>query len=145
MNGTADITRGASRLMVDLGLAPLLEFPLKSGRRLDILAIGPKSELVAVEVKSSRQDFMSDHKWHEYLDFADQFFFAVAADFPREILPTDEGLIIADRFGGEILRASASRSVATARRKAILLQAARLGALRLNAADDPRPEQEIHY
>ncbi len=143
MTATADITRGTSRLLVDLGFAPLCEVPLKNGRRLDILAIGPKSELVAVEVKSSRQDFLSDCKWQDYLEFCDRFYFAVTNGFPLDILPEEEGLIIADRFGAEIARPSNVRTVPAARRRAMLLKVARLAALRICTVLDPRPEQDL--
>ena len=36
--------------------------------------------------------------------FSDPLFFATHADFPRDVLPDDTGLILADRYGGEIVR-----------------------------------------
>ena len=64
-------------------------------------------DLWIVEVKSSVEDFRTDHKWPEYRDFSDALFFAVAPAFPVELLPADTGLILADRYGGEIVRAGA--------------------------------------
>ena len=40
---TLSVTRGAARLMVDLGYAPLLEVCLPNGRRADVMAIVPTS------------------------------------------------------------------------------------------------------
>ena len=36
---TLGVTRGAARLMVDLGYAPLLEVGLPNGRRADVMAL----------------------------------------------------------------------------------------------------------
>ncbi len=124
------VTRGAARLLQALGHAPLLEFPLPNGRRADIMALGAKGELSVVEVKSSVEDFRVDRKWGEYAPYCDAFSFAVPPDFPREILPEDAGLIVADGFGGAVLRPARVVPLAPARRKALLLQFARLAAFR---------------
>jgi hypothetical protein len=127
---TLAVTRGAGRFLVDLGWAPLLEVGLPNGRRADVLALGPKGELAIVEVKSSLEDFRADLKWGEYLDWCDRFYFAVAPEFPREILPEGPGLIVADAFGGEMLFECAPAPLAPARRKSLTLAFARLAALR---------------
>ncbi|MEZ5825772.1 MAG: MmcB family DNA repair protein [Geminicoccaceae bacterium] len=132
-----EIARGVSRLLVDRGYAPLAEVSLKTGRRVDIMAIGPKGEICVVEIKSSREDFLTDRKWHEYLEFTDTFYFAVDAAFPFELLPQEEGLIVADGYHGDIVRPSAERSVPAARRKALLLRFARTAAHRARRYEDP--------
>jgi hypothetical protein len=124
------VTRGAARFFVDLGWAPLLEVGLPNGRRADVLALSPKGELAIVEVKSGIEDFRTDRKWHEYRDWCDRFYFAVAPEFPREVLPDGPGLIVADAFGGAILTENAPVPLAPARRKALTLAFARLAAMR---------------
>ena len=47
---TSAVTRGAGRLLVDLGYAPLLEVGLPNGRRADIMALGSRGEILIVEV-----------------------------------------------------------------------------------------------
>ncbi|MCJ9428231.1 MmcB family DNA repair protein [Kordiimonas marina] len=139
MTQTDTITRGAARLLTELGFAPLAEVPLTNGRRADLVGIGRTGELVVVEVKSGLQDFRSDNKWPEYLAYADRFFFAVDRDFPFEVLdeeaslPARTGIIIADRFGGDIVREAAVHKVNAARRKKLTLSIARLGTSRLAA------------
>ena len=83
------------------------------------------------------EDFRTDQKWPEYRDYCDRLFFAVAPAFPREILPADTGLIIADRYGGEIVRAAPEHKLAGARRKAMTLRLVHTAAFRLQAAIDP--------
>lgn len=127
---TEAVTRGAARLLVGLGYAPLAEVTLPNGRRADLMALGRKGDLVIVEVKSSLEDFRVDRKWHEYLPYCDRFAFAVAPEFPRHILPDAPGLVVADGFGGAVIRDLPSTPLAPARRKALTIAFGRLAAMR---------------
>ncbi len=127
---TDAVTRGAGRLLAALGYAPLLEVTLPNGRRADIMALGPRGEIVIAEVKSSLEDFRTDRKWTDYLPYCDAFYFAVAPEFPRRILPETPGLIVADGFGGAMLREAPAAVLAGARRKALTIAFARLAAMR---------------
>src|SRR6202000_3504765 len=83
---TDAVTRGAARLFVALGYAPLAEVVLPNGRRADIMALGPRGEIAIAEVKSSLEDYRTDRKWGEYAPFCDLFYFAVDPRFPRQAL-----------------------------------------------------------
>ncbi|MFI4975633.1 MAG: DNA repair putative endonuclease MmcB [Caulobacterales bacterium] len=131
---TSAVTRGAARLFLDLGYAPLAEVTLPNGRRADIMALGPRGEIAIVEVKSSLEDFRTDRKWGEYAPYCDAFYFAVAPEFPREILPEEPGLIVADGFGGAVLREPPVIVLAGARRKALTVAFGRLAAFRATGA-----------
>jgi hypothetical protein len=131
------LTRGAGRALAHRGYATLTEVSLANGRRADVMGLGRAGELLIVEVKSSLQDFRSDAKWREYREFCDRFYFAVAEDFPREAIPMDCGLIVADGFGGAILREAPVLTLAAARRKAVTLRFALLGSERLRRLLDP--------
>lgn len=128
------IARGVLRLMETLGYRGLAELPLASGRRADIAALGPGGEVAIVEIKSGLADFASDRKWPEYAHYCDRFYFAVDAEFPRERLPEDVGLIVADGFGGAVLREAQATPLCAARRKAMTLRFARAAAARLSQA-----------
>lgn len=128
---TTLLARGVTRLLTDHGLSSLLEVPLANGRRADLMGLTASGEIWIVETKSCLEDFAVDGKWPEYRDYCDRFFFAVTEDFPRDLIPEDVGLIVADGFGGAILRDCAVRPLAGARRKAVTLLYARLAALRL--------------
>ena len=119
---TKCVTVGALRLMDQLSMACVTEMRLANGRRSDIMALGDKGELWIIEVKSCRADYESDAKWHEYRPFCDRLFFAVNEDFPAELLPLDVGLIIADQFGGAMVRPAPEHKIAGARRKALTLR-----------------------
>jgi hypothetical protein len=130
---TGAVTRGAARLFTALGYAPLTEVVLPNGRRADIMALGPRGQIAIAEVKSGLEDFRVDRKWGEYLPYCDTFFFAVAPEFPRDILPGEPGLIVADAFDGAVLREAPATPLAAARRKALTLAFGRLAAFRASA------------
>lgn len=130
---TEAVTRGAARTMSDLSFVSLLEVSLPNGRRADVMALGSKGEIAICEVKSSIEDFRTDQKWGDYLPYCDAYYFAVAPEFPAEILPDAPGLIVADGFGGAVIRPASPSPLAPARRKSLTLAFARLAALRANA------------
>lgn len=127
----ADIVRGVQRMFAEAGLASLTEVTLANGRRADIMAVGPKGEIVIVEVKSCLQDFRTDQKWPEYAPYCDRFYFAIDCDFPQERIPGGAGLMCCDGFGGAVLRECQPAPLNAARRKAVTLSFARLAAARL--------------
>lgn len=129
--GAAEISRGVLRLLSAHGYAGVTEMTLANGRRADVAAIGPGGEISIVEIKSSIADFRSDQKWPEYRPFCDRFYFAVGHDFPQDFIPDETGLIVADAFGGAVLREPECEKLVAARRKAVTLRFARLAAARL--------------
>ena len=52
----AEVARGVSRLLLEDGYSPILEFTLPNGRRLDVAAIGPGGEMLGVEIKVALAD-----------------------------------------------------------------------------------------
>jgi hypothetical protein len=134
---TREICRGVGRLLRALGFAVINELSLANGRRADVVGLSPAGDIWIVEVKSCLDDLRVDSKWPEYRDFSDALFFAVAPGFPVDMLPADTGLILADRFGGEIVRQAPETRLAAARRKAMTLRFARAAAFSLQALADP--------
>ncbi len=131
------LARGVCRHLAEMNFAALEEYVPERGRRVDIMALGPKGELWVIECKSSRADFMADGKWQGYLEWADRFFWAVDADFPSDILPDGTGLILADGYGAEIVRMGAEARLPGARRSAVTRKFARDAARRLLGWRDP--------
>jgi hypothetical protein len=138
----AEVARGVSRLLLQLGFSPILEFTLANGRRLDVAALGADGTLLGVEIKVALADLRGDTKWPEYLEFCEQFYFAIPPDFPDEHVPPGTGLIVADRYGGAVVRPAIPAPVHASRRKAVTLRFAKVAADRLAAllelAEDPR-------
>lgn len=140
-----DIARGTRRMLLAHGLAAVTELTLASGRRADLLALGEKGDLWIIEIKSSVEDFRSDAKWPEYRDYCDRLLFAVSPTFPLELLPPDVGIVVADRFGAEIVREAPLHPLAPARRKALVNRMARVAALRLSLIADPELAVERRF
>lgn len=138
------IWRGTARLLRSLDYACLAEVTLASARRADLLALGPKHELVIVEVKSSIADFRADTKWPDYRQHCDRLYFATHPDMPLEIFPEDAGLIVADGFGAEILREAPLDKLAAATRKSVTQRFARIAANRLHDLNDPGGRSFYH-
>jgi len=131
------LARGVCRHLRSHDFATLEEFTPERGKRLDVMALGPKGELWVIECKSSRTDFTSDAKWAGYLEWGDRYFWAVDEAFPTDLLPEETGLIIADGYDAEILRFGPETKLAAARRKAVTQKFARHAALRLQGLRDP--------
>jgi hypothetical protein len=131
------LARGVCRALGALGYAALTEFPLNSGRRVDVIAVNGAGETVIVEIKTSTADYRSDRKWSEYLEFCDAFYFAVPSAFPIALLPSECGLLIADDYGAEILRRPAAQPMNGSRRRAQTLRLALAAMQRLGRLVDP--------
>ncbi len=132
------LARGVSRHLRSLGFAPLEEFVPVRGKRVDVMALGPKGEIWVIECKSSRADFQSDSKWEGYLEWFDRYFRAVDTEFPTDLLPAETGLIIADAYDAEIVRMAPEDKLAPARRKKVIQKFAMDSARRLQRYRDPR-------
>jgi hypothetical protein len=129
----ADVARGVSRLLIQEGFSPILEFTLANGRRLDVAALGTDGTMLGVEIKVALADLKGDMKWPEYLEFCERFYFAIPPDFPDEYVPAGTGLIVADRYGGAIVRPSPVTAIHASRRKAVTLSFAKVAAERLSS------------
>jgi hypothetical protein len=133
----AALQRGVCRAFRARGFSVVTELSLANGRRGDVVALSGAGDVMIVEIKSCLLDYQSDGKWQDYLDYCDRLYFAVAADFPYEVIPEAAGLILADRYGAELVREPVEERLSAARRKAMMLCFARAAALRLQLHLDP--------
>ncbi len=147
-----DLRQSPTALKVQRGVMRLLrathdfccfaEVPLANSRRADVLGVGPKGEIWIVEIKSSLIDYRVDAKWPNYKDYCDRFYFAKPPELDGDIFPADEGLIVADGHVAEILRGAEEHLLSPARRKAMMLKLARLGADRVHYLMDPNTARD---
>jgi hypothetical protein len=131
------------RALAAHGVATLTEMTFKDGHRADIVGLAGDGAVWVVEVKSSRRDFLSDHKWPAYQAFCDRFYFAVPADFPPDLLPADRGLWVADAYHAELLREAPVHKLTAQRRRAVTLRFAQLAAQRLHRCVDPNGQPPV--
>lgn len=131
------IRRGLGRFLAHQGWVWLPEVSLPNKRRADLLAMDPKGHFLIVEIKSGLADYRADSKWQDYLPFCDYFGFGVAPEFPREIIPEEVGLLLADAYEAHQERPYHHAPLAPARRKALMLRFAGLAARKHMSALDP--------
>ena len=116
--------------------ATLAKLMVTAFRRLDVAALGPGGEMLGVEIKVALADLRGDNKWPEYLDYCDLFYFAIPPDFPPEHVPQETGLIVADRYGGAVIKEAEAQTLHASRRKAVTVSFARCAAERLSRTLD---------
>jgi hypothetical protein len=133
----AELQRGVCRALRVRGHSVITELQLANGRRADVVGLTPGGDVLIVEIKSCLVDYRTDGKWQDYLPFCDRLYFAVSASFPCEVIPAEAGLILADRYGAELVREPIEERLSAARRKAMMLAFARAAALRLQLHLDP--------
>jgi hypothetical protein len=133
----AQLARGVGRLLGEMGYAALCEMRVGKGRRVDVIGLNRRGQFAIVEIKVSAADLRADHKWPEYLDYCDDFYFAVPAGFDRRLLPVETGMIVADRYGGAVLRRAETVKMAPATRRVQTVRFARYAANRLRRFEDP--------
>ena len=131
------IARGVCRHLKQYNFSCLEEFVPIKGSRVDIIAIGPSGEIWIIECKSSPRDYNQDQKWEKYLPFCERYFWAVPQNFPTDILPENDGLIIADSYDAEIIRYGQKHKITPQKRKKIITKVARNASDRLKLLLDP--------
>ncbi|MCY4590220.1 MAG: MmcB family DNA repair protein [Alphaproteobacteria bacterium] len=136
-NFGTQLARGICRHLRASGYATLTEFTLRTRRRVDVIALSTDGSIVIVEVKSSHADFRSDRKWDSYLDYCDQFFFAVPPEFSIDLIPQHCGLMRADAWDAAVIRPAPVHRLNASRRKALTIRFARAAGLRLQDRLDP--------
>ena len=132
------VRRGVSRLLREMGHGVVPELILPSGRRADLVTLGPDGEIWIVEIKSCLADFRADGKWPQYKAFCDRLFFASTPEV-GDIFPVSEGLIMTDGFEAEVLRAAPVTRLAAPARRALTLRIAQTASRRLHEMEDPSP------
>ena len=140
----AAVARGICRLFARNDIWCLPEMPLRNGRRADLMGIDAKGQLIIVEIKVARADLLGDAKWTDYLDYCDRFYWGLAPQLDRACIETPVfqpercGVIVADGYDAEILRAAATIPLAAARRKVETERLARAALRRQLGLTDPQ-------
>jgi hypothetical protein len=137
------IARGTARLLRSLGFSCVIELPLPSGRRADLVALNERGEIWIVEIKSSVEDLRADQKWPEYRAHCDRLLFAFTRELSCEIFPADTGLIVADAYGAHLQCEAPEHRLPAPTRKAMMLRFALVAAQRISRLIDPQGHGEI--
>ena len=131
------IQKGVGRRLRAEGFFMITELTLSSGRRADMVGIGPGGEIWIVEIKCSVEDFRADTKWEDYREHCDRLFFATHDGVPAGIFALDAGFILADAYGADVIRPAPEHRVTPAARRSVTLRFAQAAAGRLHGLMDP--------
>ena len=71
-----EILQKTMRYLSLKGYKVLSEFALPNKKRVDIIALNLKKEIIIVEVKSNKHGIKLDKKWKNYLNYCNYFYFA---------------------------------------------------------------------
>jgi hypothetical protein len=95
------------------GYSSHLELGLVSWGKLraDVLAVNLKATIILVEIKSSRQDYLTDTKWESYIPFCNKMFFCFSAKVYESLKASNHinsitskgvGVLIHDNIEGRV-------------------------------------------
>lgn len=141
LTGAQAVARGVARMFVRHDIFVLPEISLRNHRRVDLMGLDAKGQVIIVEIKVAKSDLLGDQKWQEYLEYCDRFYWAISSDLDAALLdspaflPERTGLIVADAYDAEMVRPAATVSLATARRKTETMRLARRAMQRSAVAD----------
>lgn len=125
------IQQGVMRHFRQYDIIMMAELTLANNMRADLIGVDAKGVISIIEIKSSVEDFKADQKWPNYTKFCDRFYFASHGDVPGHIFPEEEGFVLADGYGAEIIRPAIENKLPAATRKALTLRIARAASSRL--------------
>lgn len=126
------VQQGVMRHFLQNGIIMMPELTLANNMRADLIGVDTKGVITIIEIKSSVEDFKTDQKWPSYTEYCDRFYFASHSGVPENIFPNDEGFVLADNYGAEIIRPAVEHKLPAATRKALTLRIARAAASRLD-------------
>lgn len=149
--GAEAVRRGVCRMFHRHDIFAVPEVSLRNNRRVDLMGLSKKGDVIIVEIKCARSDLLGDAKWTEYLDYCDRFYWAVPPELycdelhQERFLPERCGLIVADAYDAEMVRPAALHALAASRRKVETLRVARHAMRRLLATSDPSLTLEMPF
>ena len=107
-------------------------------RRMDLLCLHPKQEIVGVEIKQSIQDFRNDNKYTDYLPYCNKMYFAFPEDlwtkYEQEIRSTlnkDIGVLVLSAKSGLVYidRKAKVREISDENKNTIIMRMAWRGGI----------------
>ena len=119
------------------GYKVLSEFALPNKKRVDIIAINLKKEILIVEVKSNKKNLKYDKKWKNYLNYCNYFYFACNdkikdLDFSKNI-----GVIQNNSKSIKIIRKSKYKKLSENKKKKLIFKIALSAASKFHRLIDP--------
>ena len=116
---TEALTKAAQSYLLHKGFSCYAELAVDAStrRRADVVAVNLKRHIFICEVKSCEADYLTDSKWHTYLDYCDQFVFvfthstyeSLAAKLRQDLKGTKAGILVLSPTTGYLVSKRPSR------------------------------------
>ena len=125
------------RFLSNKGYKTITEFALPNKKRVDIIALNCKKEILIIEVKSKINDFKNDKKWKKYLNYCNYFYFALNK-YPKNLkIYENVGIIEINNKKNEIKKRASYVKMPEEKRNNIIFSFALSAASKFHRLIDP--------
>jgi len=125
------------RFFSNQGYKVLTEFALPNKKRVDIIAINIKKQIVIVEVKSNQKKFKIDKKWKKYLNYCNYFYFSFNKYEKKIKLSKNIGIIQTNKTNAEIKKNASYTKMTKEEKNNLILNFALSAASKFHRLVDP--------
>ena len=135
---TRKILQKTMQLLISKGFKIITEFALPNKKRVDIIGINTKKEIVIVEVKSNKNNFKNDNKLKKYLKYCNYFYFSCNEEIKDICISKKVGIILYNSKNIEISRYSKYRKLSELIKNKIIYNFALSAASKFHRLVDPK-------
>ena len=132
-----EILQKTMRFLSLKGYKVLSEFALPNKKRVDIIGINLKREIIIVEVKSNINGIKLDRKWKNYLDYCNYFYFASNGKLKDINSSKNSGLIQKNSNGIEIIKKPKYKKLSKNKKNALIFKIALAASSKFHRLIDP--------
>ena len=119
------------------GYKVLSEFALPNKKRVDIIAINLKKEIIIVEVKSNKKSLKYDKKWKNYLKYCNYFYFATNEKLKEFHFSKNIGVIQNNSNTAKIIKKSKYQKLSENKKKELIFRIALSATSKFHRLIDP--------
>ena len=119
------------------GYKVITEFALPNKKRVDIIALNLKKEILIIEVKSNTRDITLDKKWKNYLKYCNYFYFACSEKLKNHNFSKNIGIIENNTKNVKIIKKSKYKKLSKNLTNTLILKIALAAASKFHRLIDP--------
>ena len=131
------ILKNTMRFLSNNGYQVISEFALPNKKRVDLIALNTKREILIVEVKSNIKDLKNDKKWRKYLKYCNLFYFAFNNYQKIANVKENIGIIKTNNQTTKIIQKSKFNKISAYKKNTIILKFALSAASKFHRLVDP--------
>ena len=116
------ILQNTMRFLSNKGYQVISEFALPNKKRVDLIALNLKKDILIVEVKSNIKNLKNDKKWRKYLKYCNFFFFSFDNCQEVKNIKKNIGVIMANNKKTEIIKKPKYNKINLKKKNIIILK-----------------------